>query len=62
MLKGNDILDPEYDDEEAQKEINQDALVVPAATQYNDNYAMEVDKAAAAGAASNTPPNTGKPK
>lgn len=61
MLKGNDILDPEYDDEEAQKEINQDALVIPAATQYNDNYAMEVDKAAAAATAKPSP-NTGKPK
>jgi hypothetical protein len=49
MLKANDILDSEYDDEAALQEVNADELIIPAATKYNDQYAMQSEAAAAGG-------------
>lgn len=51
MLKANDILNAEYDDEEALAEVNNDQQIIPAATKYNDQYALQTE-AAASGKAS----------
>jgi hypothetical protein len=45
MLKANDILNAEYDDEEAMGQINQDELIIPASTKYNDQYSMQLEAA-----------------
>lgn len=43
MLKANDIIDSEYDDDAALQEVNADQQIIPAATKYNDQYAMQMD-------------------
>jgi hypothetical protein len=45
MLKANDILDSEYDDEAGLEEVNADPQIIPAATKYNDQYAMQTEAA-----------------
>jgi hypothetical protein len=54
MLKANDILDSEYDDEAALQEVNADPQIIPAATKYNDQYAMQTE--AMASGSKPTPP------
>jgi len=39
LLKQNDMIDSEYDDEAAIKEINNDQLIIP---QQNDQYAQSI--------------------
>lgn len=48
LLKSNDMIDPNYNDEEGQKEINGDGLILPPVKE-NDMYMQQVQQGAANG-------------
>lgn len=45
LLKQNDMLPPDYDDERGQQEITEDELVVPPSEQFNRNLEQQMKKA-----------------